>query len=348
MLDISILMSLLNFLSIQVIWKRLYCASSTRDCSTLYQLRNLVNRRNVVKKPSNNVTACEEFFILVVEAHILAACMEVFGMSSLDDTPSTEFFPEESRQLDPSQRRLVLLLALKKVLDKLVSVSFPGTPLPQDVDHVLAYAKEVLSLGLLLMEFVDGVREGDGHRILRCWRFFLPIFKASQRSNYSVEAFNLLAQHDFFFSPRMQQQLLWSRTINTRGKPGKNVSCDLHLEHLNRECKTAIGHVGANICNDTVSRVGKCIGELSKVTGHFDKISGVPKDSGKHSKRSSFKDLEKMLSQLHRDSQVFHEHKGRQHTKYPKFQCNMTRDLERDDLTQWMNKKLKRLVSNNY
>ena len=32
----------------------------------------------------------------------------------------------------------------------------------KDNDHIWAYAKEVLNLGLLLMEFVDGVREADG------------------------------------------------------------------------------------------------------------------------------------------------------------------------------------------
>ena len=35
-------------------------------------------------------------------------------------------------------------------------------------DSVLAYASETLKLGLFLMEFVDSIREGDGHRIIRC------------------------------------------------------------------------------------------------------------------------------------------------------------------------------------
>ena len=49
-------------------------------------------------------------------------------------------------------------------------------------------------MGLLYMEFCDGIREGDGARIIRCWRYFLPMFKASGRTNYVVEAFNLLFQ----------------------------------------------------------------------------------------------------------------------------------------------------------
>ena len=47
------------------------------------------------------------------------------------------------------------------------------------VDHILEYGQDALTLGLLYMEFVDAVREGDGERILRCWRYFLLLFKAT-------------------------------------------------------------------------------------------------------------------------------------------------------------------------
>ena len=57
------------------------------DRGTLYQLQKLINRRNVLKDPSKGVAACEEFFYLVVQAHILAAAMHTFDMKSLDDMP---------------------------------------------------------------------------------------------------------------------------------------------------------------------------------------------------------------------------------------------------------------------
>ena len=49
--------------NLQVIWKQLYECSSSRDLVTLYQMRNLINRRNVVNDPTKNVAACEEFFL---------------------------------------------------------------------------------------------------------------------------------------------------------------------------------------------------------------------------------------------------------------------------------------------
>ena len=131
------------------------------------------------------------FFELVCEAHICTAAMQVFEMSSLDDTPSSAHFPQGCTQLNPKQHWKVLRLAIKDIVEQFVDIDYPS-PAKKDNDHVRAYAKEVLSLGLLLKEFVDAIREGDGERIIRCWRYSLPFFKCSDRKNYSVEAFNLL------------------------------------------------------------------------------------------------------------------------------------------------------------
>ena len=43
-------------------WKFLYSAKSPSEHGTLYQLRNVMNRRNVVKKPIDNFNACDDFF----------------------------------------------------------------------------------------------------------------------------------------------------------------------------------------------------------------------------------------------------------------------------------------------
>lgn len=111
------------------------------------------------------------------------------------------------------------------------------------------------------MEFKDGIREGDGHRMRRCWQYLMMLFKKMKRTNYSVEAFNLLAQYHFVLSPRETMQLLWNRTINIHGRAGKNIPCDLHMEHLNREAKSGISGCGSNITDESVKRVGRSIGE---------------------------------------------------------------------------------------
>lgn len=322
----------------------------------------------MVKDPSKGVTACEDFFLLVVEAHILVAAMQVFGMSSLDSTPSnTTLFPVKASGLDSLQRRKVLMLAIKEIIDQFIDMSLPETlpdddpgpgpserktrlkkshksKTPSQQDHVRQYAGEVLTIGLLLMEFIDAIREGDGLRNLRCWRVFLPIMKATNRTNYSIEAFNLLAQHDFVLSPRAKQQIIWERTVNVSGVRGKNISCDLFMEHLNRECKGAMGSLGSNInSSDCVTRIGKSLGGLTKITDQYDKVNNAKTESGLHLKPSDAADLAKITQELNSLS-VFKFLPGREHKQFPKFISNPCKLLKIKDLKAWMEDKLKQII----
>ena len=185
---------------------------------------------------------------------------------------------------------------------------------------------EVLSLGMLLMEFNDSIREGDGTRILRCWRYFFLFFKASERTNYSIEAFTLLAQEKYLLSPRMAMQLKWSRTINVHGRPGKNIPGDLHMEHLNRECKEAISGLGANITEKSIQRIGKCLGRVKSTLQQYDSVNEVKQESGHHTSHSTDVDLGKVLKQL-QDSCVFAHQSGRIHRTFPKLTHNLTNKL---------------------
>ena len=53
-------------------------------------------------------------------------------------------------------------------------------------------------------------------------------------SNYAIEAVTYMAESTVLLPPRLREQLLWSRFINTTGKNGGNIAADLHIEHLNR------------------------------------------------------------------------------------------------------------------
>ena len=73
---------------------------------------------------------------------------------------------------------MMCLIAVQELLNQSVDRSFTMTPSskPDTSAQHNEYAREVHSMGLLLMEFVDSIQEGDG---IRCWRMFLPIFKAT-------------------------------------------------------------------------------------------------------------------------------------------------------------------------
>lgn len=47
----------------------------------------------------------------------------------------------------------------------------PHSVMKASPDGVFPYASAVLNDGLLLMVFLDAIKEGDGERIMRCWKF---------------------------------------------------------------------------------------------------------------------------------------------------------------------------------
>ena len=73
------------------------------------------------------------------------------GMSTMDDQPND--FPHAQTRLSKDRKKAVALQE---------------------------YAIEFLTMGLLHADFCDAVKESDGKRVLRCWKFFLLYFKASK------------------------------------------------------------------------------------------------------------------------------------------------------------------------
>ena len=70
-----------------MICKRLYKTSSSMQRGTLFQLRNMLNRRNIYTSVKANVNAWEDFMDVITKGHILTAALEYLGMTSLDGIP---------------------------------------------------------------------------------------------------------------------------------------------------------------------------------------------------------------------------------------------------------------------
>ena len=68
------------------------------------------------------------------------------------------------------------------------------TPEPKDKpkDDRYNYATLPLSMGMLLRNF-DAVKEGDGDRIIRCWKFAMLIYKAYGHNKYALATLRLQA-----------------------------------------------------------------------------------------------------------------------------------------------------------
>jgi L1 cell adhesion molecule like protein len=254
-----------------------------------------------------------------VEGHILSLAMNEFELTLLDGLPDSQKFSDiEFLQQTPQKRYELFMSAVRSAVKSHLHLPSNESNVDKPTDHKVAYAEEVFSLGLLFMEFIDAIHEGDGLRILRCWQYFLMLFKATNKHKYSIQAVTMLTQYHFLFSERMSSQLIWSRTINIHGRPGKNIPMDLFMEHLNKELKLACSHLSSNISGKAIQRIGMCLRYLSEIKRNYDDNSNIPSEYSHHSLKSSKKDLLTILKQLN-DTEVFIEQPGRYHTQFKKF-----------------------------
>ena len=133
-------------------------------------------------------------------------------MNSVDDDLPPQVIGDIV-QSSKHQRKNVFQSIVQKIIQNIVQLpQNPGntTKADEHSDGIFNYAQEVLTYSLLFAEFNDAIKEGDGPRIITCWKFFLLIFKAMKRTKYAVEAATLLISLQIF-PERIKQQIIWSR-----------------------------------------------------------------------------------------------------------------------------------------
>ena len=114
-----------------MIWKYFYNADSSREHGTLYQLRNKINRSDVVKNPKSNFNACEDFLEIVVKAHILSAALKILKMSNIEDQPSDSVIgipSSENLWTYPNDERKAILHSVCEKIVNFMNFSFNTHP----------------------------------------------------------------------------------------------------------------------------------------------------------------------------------------------------------------------------
>ena len=260
--------------------------------------------------------------------------------------PSNDsFIPPAAWLQDDEIRKDTLYDFSSKIVSTFVDIKadFELSCLPKDDDKVLQYSMLVMSIGLLYLEFSDAIKEGDGMRVLRCWRFMLLIFHCTGRTNYSIESFTLLSQYHFLFSRRQRAQLIWGRFINTHGLPGNNIPCDLFMEHLNRVVKDAVNGLGANKTPKALVRVGKVVGTLDEVLRKFDENNNVAEHAGRHKVASFKKELTTVIHVLLEEN-AFSYYPERCHSTFSTVVGNPIAYINHENLLNWMYRQLNFLI----
>ena len=246
--------------------------------------------------------------------------MNFFDMKDVSDTPKQNEFLGNLDTATNGEKKKYLSLCTRALITKfaLHHVQSLDDESASCTDGVFDYACSIIGFGLLARNFSDATHEGDGERLIRCWKFFMLHFKADGRTKYAVEAFNLLAQVNATLTPQMAHRLVWNRTCNPKGGEGKNVPLDLHNEHLNCVFKDDINTFRSNISESNVSQSSQAIGPMMDMLKAVDTMVQVKTPSGRHSGPNLQLDFDAILKVLVNED-VFQTKKGRKHKHFPNF-----------------------------
>ena len=213
-----------------------------------------------------------------------------------------------------------------------------GSNMEESGDKKYDYARTFCHYAALALEFYDAWHEGDGIRILRCWRLFLPHFYESGRTKYSLEALRLQMQIKFL-PHHLVHQITWDRFINTHGGLGRNIPCDLHNEHVNKVLKGMIRHMGANFSQNALTNVARSVTYMSSVTNVFDQLCGIIQDSVAHTTKDDVSDVKHVVNVV-KSENLWKIHKGRAHRSFKTISSDPLIKLDRSKLDTWIHKKL--------
>ena len=384
--------------------------SSAGDKCTIHSDRNLGNRRNVKGDVTAAANACRRFFVLEVEARIIAATLQIMGMKKIDDeNPTMHMFPSApGTSTDDKKAYLHTISSLvvdqfvvdqKRNNDVEISVQsmqqgqdqqpdvygrfpcrFPGcsktfahhgklrkdheakhdppvaitcsyahilrsVSIHED-DDMLSYQRSLLDYGLLILNFFDGISEGDGERVIRCWKFFLMYLKHQVGfSKYSLEALYLMFQIHALLSSQSTHRLVWDRFIKNKHGIGGNIPLDLQLEFFNKLVKEAIKKIGPGASKKSLDRVCHSLGITSSLMKTYDNNMSVFNRAGRHVKKSTVGDLEKIVNELV-INKAFTCTPGRRYSCFSHVKPSLLTGFDMQKMFLWINAHKKYMILN--
>ncbi|XP_071172881.1 uncharacterized protein [Mytilus edulis] len=324
----------MNFL--QVIMDKFYLTTSCRDAGTLYQLRNLINRRNVVTKVSKDYHADGEFIDLTTEAHVIAAALKHLEMN--DMSSKCPKLPKGLHLADAHTQKHYIFQLCGQIVDKHFLNDIESSidnlesgedtnELHQQDDYVYSYATNFCKLGMLRKISILATRYGDGIRILRHWKYATLLYHQAHKTKYRLEGFLLMAGVNALYTPRQRHEVIHNRFINLRGGEGHNLDGDYVMKLLNKYAKQRVKLLGPNHSAEVVERIGKTMMAINAIEENLHSQLKLAPVSAFHRTQKLDKDRKTLVKQLV-DVNVFKKVPGREHSAIKQDKKDMFQSID--------------------
>ena len=202
---------------------------------------------------------------------------------------------------------------------------------------MLSYQKALLDYGMLILNFWDAISEGDGDRVVRCWKFFLLylIHQGGSANKYALEALYLMFQIYALLSPQAAHRLIWNRSAKNKSGTGGNIPLDLLMEFFNKFVKEAIKKLGPGATRKSIDRICHSVDVTSELMSNFDHAMSVFRRSGKHVQTSVKGDLAKIVKELV-TQKAFHHTPGRKYRHYAHVKPSILSGFDMQKMFHWI------------
>ena len=101
--------------------------------------------------------------------------MHFLGMASFDDLSRSSVLPADVWLMDKEQRKCLLKSVATAIVSDMVDFNYGSSSIStsgdNNDDYIYQYAQQLVSLGCFHLEYDDAIKEGDGERVLTCWKY---------------------------------------------------------------------------------------------------------------------------------------------------------------------------------
>lgn len=208
-------------------------------------------------------------------------------------------------------------------------------------DRIYNYHNARLQCGLLVLNMMDAIQEGDGSRLVRCFKMVLLFNYKFNHTKYAFILLLFFAKIYGLLSERAAYLLVHNRFVNKKGKKGSNIALDLHMEHLNLDVKKLLHAMGGKITQAAAQRCARSMTVVNKImNGMYDECSKSHR-GGYHGIKTSTETVNSITHDL-MQGRVFTFTPGRE--GYPSFHnCKSNiLDIDYRDFFAWAKDHLRK------
>ena len=319
-------------------FKRLY-KSSVREKGTIRYFREKLNRRNVTADVKH-FEDCEQLFMSIGKCFIVEALLEFFQMADTKQTP----LQNAPSSLDEEQKNVYIITTIEKFLDEYVFSATEDSDDATSRDSVYSYAVNLIVSFLVLADFKDAVKSGNGDylAVLRK-QLLIHFFSAPGYNEFAIEMLTNILQCQVLLTEQEAHQCKWAATVNWNGGSHKNIEIDLFQENQNSEMKKMIKAMGANKSENAISRASQACTGVRKIVESFEAQVNVRRKSSAHSHQSALNDEKIILEDL-RDLRPFKKIIGREFESFQNISPNPTKKFNSAKFQSWIDRHTKNIL----